>query len=779
MGTKAVMRASWMAGFATAAALVATPVIAEPSAEGGSASTTSETGTSSSTTAATPAPPDASPASEVTDKLDEEAKPEAADASKPDAAAPGTADAGKDSKDEANKDQAATPPSGDAKQDAAAAPSPAATEDAKSEDAKPADAAASTAPASPSASPDETKTNNAKATDAPATETTAAAAPPIDPAVAAVVTAAVEKLSDKTFVKGFDKDDVEALNKYYGEHPAPLWIKDGALSPKANEAIAEIRKADDWGLDASAFELPELAAGAPSADQGAAEAKLSLAVLRYARYARGGRVKPTSISSIWDMQPPVKQPADVLAEISASATPGSYLTGLNPKHPQFEKLRQAMLKARGPQDEEKIDEALKVELPRKGTVKPGQENDDIALLRKRLKTPAENSEDENVYDAVLVEAVKAFQQEKGIKANGYLNSATRAALNAEGKPKKRDGKAEIDRIIANMERWRWLPEDLGEVYVMNNIPEYVARAYKGDEKIFEERIIVGQTTWPTPMLSSTMLYVMFRPTWGVPDGIKMKELLPRLKQASGGGFFDQLFGGGSSGGGRVLKAYGLRPTLNGRPVDPDSIDWSKVDIRRFSFTQPPGGQNPLGDVKFRFPNSHDVYMHDTTQKALFKQSFRALSHGCIRVQNPERLAEVLLEQDKGWPAAKVRGMFNSGGDVTLEKPLPVYLAYFTARVDEEGKLRTYSDVYGNDGRLLSALAGRNVRYSAPAANSADTVAAIDDDQVDVSTGSTDVDPQPATTTSRKSNKKKEQTARRSTRTTNDIMSNALSGLVAN
>lgn len=801
MGTRAVKRATWMAGLLTAAALTGTPALADPAPSEGSAGTTAGTTAQTTPGAASPSMPAAgekpaaeaaapavnapatSPAAAVQPipearpseagvqtgaAQSEPAKPESAK-SEPAKSESATAAQPEEVKPEAAKQDAAA----DAAKPDASKPD-ASKEAATAPASVPAKDAAAAQPASPAA-PDAAKPAVSAETPAAGTPPAAAAVPAVD----AVVATALEKFADKTFIAGASKDDVAALTAFYTGRPAPLWIKDSAFSPQARDVIAEIRKADDWGLDASAFDLPELASSAASAEQGAAEARLSLAVLKYARHARGGRVNPVAVSSIWDMAPPLKEPASVLTEISASATPGGYLTGLNPKHPQFEKLRQAMLKARGPQDDEPIDEALKVELPRKGTVKPGEEHDDIALLRKRLKVPTQSEDDANLYDAVMVEAVKAFQQEKGIKANGYLNPATRAALNAEGKPKERDGKAAVDRILANMERWRWLPENLGDIHVVNNIPEYVGRVYKGEEKIFEERIIVGQTTWPTPMLTSSMLYVIFRPSWGVPDGIKMKELLPRLKRASGGGgFFDQLFGGGSSGGARVLQAYGLKPSLNGRPVDPNSIDWNNVDIRRFSFTQPAGGENPLGDVKFRFPNRHDVYMHDTTQKGLFAQSFRALSHGCIRVQNPELLAEILLEADRGWDKGKVRALFNSGGEVTLERPVPVYITYFTARVDDQGKLRTYADIYGNDGRLLSALAGRSVRYRAPAANGADTVAALDEDR-DVATGSTEPYTPASAPTSKKAAKKSKEKTARSTRTTNDLMMNALSGLVSN
>ena len=150
-------------------------------------------------------------------------------------------------------------------------------------------------------------------------------------------------------------------------------------------------------------------------------------------------------------------------------------------------------------------------------------------------------------------------------------------------------------------------------------------------------------------------------------------------------------------------------------MDANSINWSSVDIRQYSFTQPPGSDNPLGLVKFRFPNSHDVYMHDTPQRGLFAESYRALSHGCMRLDEPRRTAEVILGEDKGWSAEKVDQLFDGGNEITLDKQVPVYIVYFTARVDDDGRLLTYGDIYGHDDRVMSALRGHPVRYTAPEA----------------------------------------------------------------
>ena len=618
---------------------------------------------------------------------------------------------------------------------------------------------------------------------ASASPVNAASAPAAAPAAVAatvsepVLEAAVRKLGDKAFASKANAEDRGALAAFYQTRIAPLWLTDGALNSRATAVITEIKKADDWGLQASAFDTPDVTAGSSPDVQGEAEARLSLAVLKYARHARGGRIEPLSISNIWDMKPTLKDPKAVLAEIADNAAPEAYLTALHPKHAGFHNLRQALLKARGPQEPEKFDEALKIKLPAEGTIKPSVEHADISLLRKRLKLAANSASNETLYDARLEAAVRTFQEDNGIKANGILNAKTRSALNREGEPKKSDPSRGVDRIVINMERWRWLPEDLGSLYVMNNIPEFMGRVKKGEQTLWEEKIIVGLPTWPTPILTSSMQFVIFNPEWGVPDGIKVKELLPRLKRASGnsgGGFFDQLFGGGSSSGGaRVLAAYGLKPSINGRPVDANSVDWNRVDIRSFSFVQPSGGQNPLGTVKFRFPNRHDVYMHDTTQRGLFAQSRRALSHGCIRVENPRKLAEVLLGEDKGWSSQKVGSMFSSGGgsnEVTLTKEVPVYLTYFTARADSDGKVKTFGDLYGHDSRVMQALAGRAVKYDAPDHSN---------DEVADATGS--YVPAAGPSSKRNGNKKASQQAARrpQNETAGDILSNALSGLLSN
>ena len=248
------------------------------------------------------------------------------------------------------------------------------------------------------------------------------------------------------------------------------------------------------------------------------------------------------------------------------------------------------------------------------------------------------------------------------------------------------------KILANMEELRWMPDDLGELYVTVNIPEFTLRIVKNGAVIHTERVITGLPDKQTPVFSETMKTIIFKPRWNVPELIKVMELWPSL--ARGGTYFSR---------------QGLRLSQNGREVDPSSVDWSSVDIRKYDIYQPPGGSNVLGELKFAFPNKHTVYMHDAPTKALFDEASRPFSHGCMRVRNPRRMAEILLYEDKGWDAAKIAELLATGPDnneVPIDKKIGVHITYLTAWVDEKGELQTARDVYGHEKRITQALQGQ-------------------------------------------------------------------------
>ncbi len=583
---------------------------------------------------------------------------------------------------------------------------------------KPVAAADKPAPAAPqpAAAPAPAQPTPASATSpAPAAEpvTPAVAEPPPPPPVDPVLAEVRRQLAEPGRGGNADRADHAALAAYYARNEAPfLWVGKEGFTPKARRAMAEIAKADDWGLVASAFELPQLRQGedAPAALAGA-EIKLGLAVLKYARYARGGRIDPAQLSKHLDMKPPVLEPKVVLDAVAATDKPGDYLRGLHPHHPQFQRLRQALLKVRGGGSAKAAEPAPSVDptavhLPDGPQLKLGSKHAHVALLRRRLGLPAPRGA-ENVFDLEVQSALKAFQSQHNIQTTGLLTPRTRAALNA-GVPSAKAASAkppvagsEAQRLIANMERWRWLPVDLGEMYVWDNIPEFMSRVYKKGQMIHSARIVVGKPDTPTAVFSAPMKFIVFHPEWGVPDSIKIKELAPYLSGGGGGFFF---FGADTS----ILDRQRLRVVHNGRPVDASSVNWGSVDIRRFTFIQSPGPHNVLGVVKFMFPNKHDIYMHDTPQRELLDRPTRLYSHGCMRVQNPERLAELLLAEDKGWSAEQVRGLLANGNntEVPLQHQIPVHVTYFTAVAGEDGHVNYFADPYGHDNRVLAALGGK-------------------------------------------------------------------------
>jgi L,D-transpeptidase YcbB len=612
----------------------------------------------------------------------------------------------------------ATPPAADAaKKDASA--TPAAT--------TPAAPAAPGAPGATAALPNAAPGATPPGATPPAA---VAPAPPADPIVAAV------RLQLPAAAKNANPDDVKALTVYYGELIGPpVWVSANGFTPKGKAASEEFAKAGDWGLNASDFQVPRVSGSLTPEAAADAEVKMAIAVLKYARYARGGRVNPMAISQLIDQTPPVRDPKVVLADLSATDAPDAYLRSLHPTHQQFELLRQALLKARGGTLKEEVpvveaqDPALAIQIPPGRVIVPGGKDPQVALLRQRLKVPAADAANDTVYDAKLQDAVREFQRGNGLRADGNIGNGTRNVLNAAGKPKPVappvTSDSKIERILINMERWRWMPEQLGKLYVWDNVPEALTRIVKDGKIIHTDKIIVGQPTWPTPTFSADMKIVVFHPSWGVPEGIKAKELGPILRKSSGGGLFG-IFGGGYSAN-AVLEAYQLRAYVNGRLVDGNSIDWSNVDMRSISFQQPPGPKNPLGDVKFMFPNKHDVYMHDTPERNLFVKSFRALSHGCMRINDPRRFAEIILGEDKGWSTEKTRSMFGAGSqEVPLDTHIPVHVTYMTARVTEDGKLETYGDFYGLDSRVAAALTGKPMQFEQPAYPQDDVVASDDD-----------------------------------------------------
>jgi L,D-transpeptidase YcbB len=464
-----------------------------------------------------------------------------------------------------------------------------------------------------------------------------------------------------------ERTAVEAF--YQGRGFAPLWIENGSPSTRLKAAGARLRAADTDGLEPGDYMTPDLAKLA-TADADAladAELKFTNTVLTFARHAQAGRVAPSRISPNIDFAPPVPEPADALAKLAAAQDVAKALDSFNPPHDGFRALKAKLAELRGRSGEAEV-----VQIPHGKVLKVQRKPMDdsrVPLLRGRLHLQADSSTE---YDATLAEAVRDFQRHKGLGATGVLDKATVDALN--GRSKSRDA----GTIISNMERWRWLPRDLGKAYVMVNVPDFSLKTVNNGTTVFKTRIVVGKPATPSPSFSAQIENILVNPTWHVPESIIYGEYLPALAQDP-----------------TVLSRMGLivERTADGR-----------IAIR-----QPPGERNALGRIKFNFPNRFHVYLHDTPDKKLFEHDRRAYSHGCMRVQNPAQFGEVLASiaiPHERYTAERLTRMFGGGEQwLKFKTPIPVHLTYLNAYVDEHGKLVVREDLYGYDARVQAALRG--------------------------------------------------------------------------
>lgn len=503
------------------------------------------------------------------------------------------------------------------------------------------------------------------------------------------------KTSDPQTIRWLD-----ALGSFYaGESDGAMWVTATGWSPRAQAAIAELRRAGDWGLDASAFEIPSLSASVAASPlaQAHAETGLSFAILTYAWHASGGRMDPTDLSLWFDQSPQNFDALALLKDLSFLDDTARVLQGLHPQHAQFKALHKAYLAMRYPDGAKKADEPeqpKQIILEKGPKVYPGKSHEQIPLLRARLGVEAVEG-DEEVYDRTLVKAVNSFMKTQGWRKKTTFDNKVRARLNnPRGKKtaKRKGGITEKD-LLVNMEKWRWMPRDLGDLHVWNNLPSFTTEIVKNGEIVHSERIIIGKTSTQTPVFSGTMTNVVFKPEWGIPSSIKIKSLLPKL----------------AAGDHDVLRRRGMRISINGKTVSPSRYNWAKTDITRIPIIQGAGSSNPLGRMKFMFPNKHAVYMHDTPDKHLFKNTVRTSSSGCIRVRDPQRFAEVVMAEAKSMTASDVDSFLDrraqDNNRVDLDRSIMVHNAYFTIVADENGKLAQLDDIYGHDKRIGRALDG--------------------------------------------------------------------------
>ena len=479
---------------------------------------------------------------------------------------------------------------------------------------------------------------------------------------------------------------------FYGErHFEPLWLEqkeDGsvAFSARAEQIMEVFEQAELEGFRPSDYMTPDLdvaAAGSDPAALAALETSFSEAVARYAQDAYGGRVTPTEVNPTWTVTPRRVNEAELLMALATSDAPGQVLLDLSPTGREFLALKAALAKF---YDGSVIDSA--VTIPDGPLLRPGMRDERVTLLRQRLDVPepeipetagAEAKADIS-YDEALVAAVTAFQESLDLTADGVVGPATVAALNGGSATTRED-------IIANMERWRWEPSDYGDFYVHVNIPEFRLWVVDDNAIDYTTRVVVGTPKHQTPVFNDEIEHIVVNPYWNVPASIASNEIAPRLAVDPG-----------------YLASQNMELLYGGQVINAASVDWTRTSIRNFHIRQRPGPGNALGQVKFLFPNQHDVYLHDTPSKSLFQRSMRAYSHGCVRVQNPFEFAQALLKHEVRLTRASLENQFGPREAWNnVENHIPVHLTYFTLRVDEDGTIRSFGDIYGANERLITLL----------------------------------------------------------------------------
>ena len=478
---------------------------------------------------------------------------------------------------------------------------------------------------------------------------------------------------------------------YIARGGAPVWVNTAGWNALARSALAELANAEQWGLDPAAFAVPQFPEGVLSDhDLSGGEIELSRAIVKYAHHARGGRIDPSALSLWLDRAEFDTFASAVMIEVISNPEVAAAMHAMHPQTPEFALLRRAYNAMRYEIENPKTLDPAEV-LERGKMISVGEWHPDVLIIRKRLKAPAVAGY-ESQFDEKLANKLDDFLDEKKVKVKwGRIDDKVRAVFN---RPPPPPDKGDLMRVLANMERWRWLPRDLGATYIWNSLPEQMTRIFKDGELIHEERIIIGQPDTQTPVFSDFMRQVVFQPEWGVPPSIKINDLLPKLQA----GDYD------------VLERRNMRILgLSGKELNPERFKWDKIDIRDIGIYQRSGDSNPLGRVKFLFPNKHHVYMHDTNNRALFKQSDRLFSHGCVRVRDPEKLAKLLLELDQGLDEDQVMKLLNNwkkpNNKVDLERPIPVHNVYFTLIPGADNTLVKLDDVYGHDKRVIQALSG--------------------------------------------------------------------------
>jgi L,D-transpeptidase YcbB len=489
---------------------------------------------------------------------------------------------------------------------------------------------------------------------------------------------------------------------------APAWIEDRQPRPQMNALIRAIHAADREGLDPELYSASLLDRRKDDASKGfltrkgfnpreavAMDVWLTWLYMKFASDLADGVSDLAHTDPKWKIQSESFDPLAGLETALRHNRVAESLFELTPTNPDYRALQRALAEYR-----RQAAAGGWPAVPSDLKVKPGQSSPQVSAVARRLAASGDYSGNvpldgrPSPYGPELQDAVKRFQRRHGFADDGVTGAALAAEMNVPLG-------ARVRQIALNMERWRWLPRDLGERYILVNIPDMRLDVWDHGTVPVSMRVVVGKPDTQTPIFNDTMTYIVFAPYWNVPTDIAKNETLPSVVRDPG--FLNRM-------NMAVVDAAG-------NEVDPASIDLESPGSYRFR--QRPGTSNALGLVKFMFPNQFNVYLHDTPADSLFARASRSLSHGCVRLEQPEKLAEYVLRDQPEWTPDRISEAMHGAQEhhVKLKEPIPVYLGYWTARVTSDGVVQFRKDVYGIDGRLTAKLAERldRMKMSAVAA----------------------------------------------------------------
>ena len=485
----------------------------------------------------------------------------------------------------------------------------------------------------------------------------------------------------------------------------PAWIDDALTLGDARGLIAALRLVTEDGLDPANYHLAALESLIAEIDAARAkdprrvppesladlEMLLTDGFLLCGSHLVHGQVDPETIQSVWLVKGRVEDLSAVLEKGLAAKDIPAALDSLRPGHAVYRGLRKAyrehgaVVAAGGWPG-----------FPPGPKLVKGDRDARVGALRRTLSAMGDlagagKPEEADLFDDVLESALKAFQRRHGLDPDGAAGAETASALNVSAAERLR-------QIRANLERWRWITQDLGEKYVLVNVADYRVSVYEAGSAVMSMQAIVGRDYRQTPDFSGRMSTITLNPPWNVPPTLAREDILPHIQK-------DPAY----------LRKKGIRIFENwregAREIDPGDIDWSRVKPEglSFKFRQDPGPQNSLGRIMFMFPNKFDVYIHDTPDRGLFTRAARNLSSGCIRVERPLDLAAYVLRDDPAWPREKIEEAMASGETqiIPLRKnALGVHVLYWTAWLGGDGRIQFRKDIYLRDAALNGALAER-------------------------------------------------------------------------